>query len=184
MGMAMACEATVRMPAMFIGHGTPRNALLVNRWTEGWRQLGRELPRPRSILAISGHWCTRGTKVTAMANPSTIHDFYGFAPEFYKLSYPAPGDPALAQRVAEMLAPIDVNLDDSWGLDHGTWSVLLRMFPSADIPVVQLSLDMMRPPRFHYEIGRRLMPLRDQGILILGTGNIVHNLAERVQDQP
>lgn len=180
----MMSDAASRMPAIFIGHGTPLNALRVNRWTEGWRQLGRELRRPRSILAISGHWCTRGTKVTAMALPPTVHDFYGFPPELHAIAYPAPGDPALARRVGEMLAPIAVEPDASWGLDHGSWVVLSKMFPSADIPVVQLSLDMTQPARFHYQVGRRLQPLRDEGVLILGTGNIVHNLGARVQDQP
>ena len=180
----MTSNAASRMPAIFIGHGTPLNALLVNRWTEGWRQLGRQLARPQSILAISGHWCTRGVHVTAMARPPTIHDFHGFPPELHQMAYPAPGDPALARRVGEMLQPIAVHPDKSWGLDHGSWVVLSKLFPAADIPVVQLSLDMTQPARFHYDIGRRLRPLRDAGVLILGTGNVVHNLRARVQDQP
>jgi 4,5-DOPA dioxygenase extradiol len=180
----MTSDANIRMPAIFMGHGTPQNALRINRWTDGWRRLGRELMRPKSILAISGHWCTRGTKVTAMARPPTIHDFYGFPPEFYDIAYPAPGDPALAQRVRDILQPTAVHPDETWGFDHGTWVVLSKMFPAADIPVVQLSLDMTQPARFHYEIGRRLKPLRDEGVLILGTGNVVHNLDARVHDQP
>jgi 4,5-DOPA dioxygenase extradiol len=178
----MTSNAASRMPANFIGHGTPLNAFRVNRWTEGWRQLGRQLSQPQSILAISGHWCTRGTHVTAMASPPTIHDFYGFPPELHQIAYPAPGDPALAQSVRELLEPIAVRPDVSWDLDHGTWVVLSKLFPAADIPVIQLSLDMTQSARFHYDTGRRLRPLRDAGVLILGTGNVVHNLRARVQD--
>jgi 4,5-DOPA dioxygenase extradiol len=171
------------MPAIFIGHGTPLNALRENRWTEAWRRLGRELVRPRSILAISGHWCTRGTWVTAMARPPTIHDFFGFPPELHRFSYPAVGDPELVERVGELLHPISVHPDNCWGLDHGTWAVLSKMFPLADVPVVQLSLDTTKPAHEHYEIGRRLKPLRDERVLILGSGNVVHNLSARVTDQ-
>jgi 4,5-DOPA dioxygenase extradiol len=164
------------MPCAFLGHGTPMNVIMDNIWTRTWQNLGRQLPRPRSILAVSAHWCTRGIGVTAMGAPPTIHDFGGFPKQMYELRYPAPGDPALAGRVCELLAPLPVVPDQSWGLDHGTWSVLSKAYPAADIPVVQLSLDMTRSPELHFEIGARLAPLRDEGVLILGTGNVVHNL--------
>jgi 4,5-DOPA dioxygenase extradiol len=173
-----------RMPAIFIGHGTPLNALRENCWTRAWRRLGLELPRPRSILAISGHWCTRGTWATAMAKPPTIHDFYGFPPELHQFTYPAAGDPTLVARVIDIVHPVPVYPADSWGLDHGTWAVLSKIFPSANVPVVQLSLDMTKPARHHYEVGRRLRLLREEGVLILGSGNVVHNLQARVPDKP
>ncbi len=166
-----------RMPAVFLGHGTPLNALADNRWTQAWERLGREIGRPRAILVISAHWCTHGIGVTAMDAPPTIHDFGGFPQALFDMRYPAPGDPALARRVRELLAPLPVVLDEqSWGLDHGTWSVLCKAYPAADVPVVQLSIDAMQPPRFHFELGARLEALRGEGVLILGTGNVVHNL--------
>jgi 4,5-DOPA dioxygenase extradiol len=161
-------------PVAFIGHGTPLNALDDNAFTRGWAALAAKLARPRAILSISAHWYTRGTAVTAMERPRTIHDF-GYN-NLQHLSYPAPGDPILAEEVANLLAPIEVVRDHSWGLDHGTWTVLLKAYPEADIPVVQLSIDGTKPPQFHRELGRRLAPLRDKDILILATGNIVHNL--------
>ncbi len=165
------------MPAIFFGHGNPMNALLNNRYTEAWRALGTSLPRPRAILMISAHWYVPGTAVTAMARPRTIHDFGGFPAELYRYDYPAPGDRALAGRVRELLAPLDVALDErEWGLDHGTWSVLCHAYPDADVPVVQLSIDETQAPRVHYELGRRLAPLRDEGVLLAGSGNLVHNL--------
>jgi 4,5-DOPA dioxygenase extradiol len=176
-------DAPNRMPAIFIGHGTPLNALRDNRWTRAWRRLGLELARPRSILAISGHWCTRGTHATAMAKPPTIHDFYGFPPELHRFTYPAVGDPELVTRVRDLLHPIPIHPDSSWGLDHGTWVVLSKIFPLADVPVVQLSLDMTKPASEHFEMGRRLRLLRDEGVLILGSGNVVHNLRARVPDR-
>ncbi len=164
------------MPAIFFGHGNPMNTLAHNAYTEAWRKLGASVPKPKAILAISAHWVTRGTAVTAMTRPKTIHDFGGFPQALYDIQYPAPGDPGLARRVRERLAPVQVQMDESWGLDHGTWSVLAHAFPAADIPVVQLSMDGTKPARFHYELGRQLAPLRDEGVLIVGSGNVVHNL--------
>jgi len=168
--------APARMPAVFFGHGNPMNAIQANAWTEGWKAVGAAMPRPRAILAVSAHWYLAGTAVTAMAEPRTIHDFGGFPRELYRVGYPAPGDPALARRVASLLAPTPVALDEAWGLDHGTWSVLRHVFPEADVPVVQLSIDETQPPAFHYDLGRRLSPLRDEGVLVAGSGNLVHNL--------
>jgi 4,5-DOPA dioxygenase extradiol len=164
------------MPVVFFGHGSPMNAIEPNRYAEAWRAIGTAVPRPRAILSVSAHWYTRGSAVTAMARPRTIHDFYGFPQPLYEVAYPAPGDPALARRVRELAAPVDAALDQSWGLDHGTWQVLLHAFPAADIPVVQLSIDGTQPAAFHYALGKRLAPLRDEGVLVVGSGNVVHNL--------
>lgn len=165
-----------RMPAIFFGHGNPMNAIQTNGWTEAWSAMGRTIPKPRAILCISAHWYVGETAVTAMDEPRTIHDFGGFPRELYAYRYPAPGDSGLARRVAGLLAPTEVRLDGDWGLDHGTWSVLCHVYPEADVPVVQLSLDETRPASWHYELARRLSPLRDEGILIAGSGNLVHNL--------
>jgi 4,5-DOPA dioxygenase extradiol len=164
------------MPSVFFGHGNPLNALQQNAYTAAWTALGKALPRPSAILCVSAHWYLPGTRVTAMASPRTIHDFGGFPRELYEVRYPAAGDPALATRVQELLAPIAVGRDHEWGLDHGTWSVLCHAFPPADIPFVQLSLDETQPAAFHYTVGKRLAPLRDEGVLIIGSGNLVHNL--------
>ncbi|MEO7559240.1 MAG: 4,5-DOPA dioxygenase extradiol [Nitrosospira sp.] len=164
------------MPAIFVEHGNPMNALSNNAYTAAWSALGAALPRPKAILCISAHWYMRQTAVTAMAKPRTIHDFGGFPPELHRVQYPAPGSPKLAAEVADLLMPAVVTMDISWGLDHGTWSVLMHMFPNADIPVVQLSIDETREAVWHYDIARRLAPLREKGVLILGSGNIVHNL--------
>ena len=165
-----------RLPAIFFGHGNPMNALGNNEYARAWAALGASLPRPRAVLCISAHWYVPQLAVTAMTAPRTIHDFGGFPRELFAVQYPAPGDPTLAREVQELLAPNDVYLDASWGLDHGTWSVLCHVFPKADIPVVQLSLDETRAPHFHYEIGQQLRSLRDAGVLIVGSGDIVHNL--------
>ena len=164
------------MSVVFIGHGNPMNALQDNTYTRGWGLIGREVPRPKAVLSVSAHWYIAGSSVTSMPAPRTIHDFVGFPPELYQIRYPAPGDPALADRVRDLLAPMPVIRDRSWGLDHGTWTVLRHVFPRADIPVVQLSMDQRMALADHLEIGRKLAPLRDEGILIVGSGNITHNL--------
>ncbi len=162
------------------------NTLAHNQYTQAWRRLGESVPRPKAILAVSAHWYTRGTAVTAMASLPTIHDFGGFPQALFDVQYPAPGDPNLAARVRDLLAPVEVHLDHSWGLDHGTWSVLVHAFPDAAIPVVQLSMDATRDTQFHYELGKRLAPLRDESILVIGSGNVVHNLRlmKRQEDAP
>jgi 4,5-DOPA dioxygenase extradiol len=164
------------LPAIFFGHGNPMNALLNNGYTEAWRRIGQSIPRPASILCISAHWYVPGTAVTVSTSPRTIHDFGGFPRELYEVTYPAPGDPQLARRVQQMLAPVSVTLDERWGLDHGTWAVLRHVYPDAGIPIVQLSIDETQPPSFHYEAGRRLAALREEEVLIVASGNIVHNL--------
>lgn len=164
------------MPVIFFGHGNPMNAIEDNRYARAWRELGRRLPRPRAILAVSAHWYVPGRLVTGNAFPPTIHDFGGFPRKLYEMQYPAPGDPALAHRVIELLQPYGVQSDESWGLDHGTWAVLCHVYPNADVPVVQLSIDERLPGRAHYEIGARLRALRDEGVTIVASGNVVHNL--------
>jgi len=167
---------SARMPVLFIGHGSPMNAIEDNAFHRSWQQLGRTLPKPQAILSISAHWITNGTKVTDNTKPKTIHDFGGFPRELFEAQYPAPGAPELAKETTGIVNSTQVTTDDSWGLDHGTWSVLLPMYPAADIPVYQLSLDYAQPSTYHYEIGKQLGKLRDKGVLIIGSGNLVHNL--------
>ncbi len=174
--MAGDPHMTHRMPALFVGHGNPMNAVQDSVWSRAWSALGRKLPKPGVVLSISAHWYLPGTAATAMVRPPTIHDFGGFPRELFEVQYPAPGNPALVPRLRELLAPVAVRADLAWGLDHGTWSVLRRIFPDADVPVVQLSIDETQAPAFHYALGKRLAPLRDEGVLILGSGNVVHNL--------
>ncbi|MDR3714076.1 MAG: 4,5-DOPA dioxygenase extradiol [Puia sp.] len=165
------------MPTIFFGHGNPMLTLSENVYTKGWNHAGRLLPRPKAVLAVSAHWYGRGLSVTSNPRPSTIHDFYGFPEELFAIQYGAPGSLELASRVKELLTPEKVALDDKRGLDHGTWSVLRHVFQRADVPIVQLSMDAGRPPEFHYEMGKRLAPLRQEGVLVVGSGNIIHNLS-------
>jgi 4,5-DOPA dioxygenase extradiol len=175
---------TTAMPAICFGHGNPMNALRSNAFTTGWAATGAAVPRPAAVLSVSAHWYVGATAVTAMSKPQTMHDFGGFPQRLYEFQYPARGDPKLASRVQELLAPIPVGMDQQWGLDHGTWSVLSHVFPRADIPVVQLSIDKTQPAEFHYQIGQRLAPLRDEGVLVIGTGNVVHNLSAYIWREP
>jgi 4,5-DOPA dioxygenase extradiol len=166
----------LRMPVLFVGHGSPMNAIEDNVWSRGFRDLGRALPRPKAILTVSAHWYVEGTFTTANERPKTIHDFGGFPDALFRVQYPAPGDPVLARRVVEAVGNRRASVDGTWGLDHGTWSVLMHLRPAADVPVVQLSIDGRLAPAEHLAIGRALAPLRDEGVLVLGSGNLVHNL--------
>ena len=169
-------ERSAKMPVLFVGHGSPMNAIEENEFAAGWRDIGMKLPRPSAILCVSAHWQSAGTKVTAMLKPETIHDFGGFPRELYEVQYPAPGSPELAKTTRETVRGRVVELDSNWGLDHGAWSVIRRMYPDADLPVVELSLDYRSSPQQHYDLARELAPLRRKGILIIGSGNMVHNL--------
>ncbi len=173
-------KATEKYPALFLGHGSPMNAIEENEFVKGWRQAASQLPHPQAILCISAHWETKGTKVTAMENPRTIHDFYGFPRALFEVDYPAPGSPSLAIEAKNSVATAAIGLDHEWGLDHGSWSVVKHLFPKADIPVVQMSLDYTQPASYHYQLAREINMLRRKGVLIVGSGNMVHNL--RVMD--
>ncbi|WP_081112081.1 4,5-DOPA dioxygenase extradiol [Bdellovibrio bacteriovorus] len=174
-----------KMPVLFVGHGNPMNAIQDNPFTQSLANLGNEIATPKAILVISAHWLSAGTWVTRMEKPRTIHDFYGFPQELFNVQYPAPGDPELAKQIQSLSNKPQIHGDDSsWGLDHGTWAVLRKMYPQADIPVLQLSIDMSEPPAFHFELGRTLKKLREQGVLIVGSGNIVHNLRRANWDKP
>lgn len=179
--------STAKLPVLFLGHGSPMNAIEENEFVEGFRKIGREIPKPRAILCISAHWETRGTFVTSMASPRTIHDFGGFPKELYEIEYPAPGSPELAKEVREAVSKTNVEPDYNWGLDHGAWSVIKHLYPDASVPVVQMSLDYTKSPDFHYQLARELAPLRSEGVLIIGSGNMVHNLRlaawDRLTDQ-
>ncbi|MBW8524325.1 4,5-DOPA dioxygenase extradiol [Chryseobacterium chendengshani] len=167
---------TQKMPVLFLGHGSPMNAIEENQFVQGFRNVAKEIPKPNAILCISAHWFTRGTKVTAMDMPKTIHDFGGFPQALFDVEYPAPGNPALAKETAELLAPVFVEEDHNWGLDHGAWSVIRHMYPNADIPVIQMSIDYTKASQYHFDLAKKLEKLREKGILIIGSGNIVHNL--------
>ncbi len=167
---------TEKMPVLFLGHGSPMNAIEENQFVTGFRNMAKTLPKPNAILCISAHWFTKGTKVTAMEMPRTIHDFGGFPQALFQVQYPAPGSPELATATKEILQPIEVELDDTWGLDHGAWSVIKHLYPEADVPVIQLSIDYTKPTAYHFELAQKLSTLRHKGILIVGSGNIVHNL--------
>lgn len=167
---------TTRMPAIFFGHGNPMNAIVENPWSARWAAIGAELPRPSAILCVSAHWYVPSVAVTAVTQPRTIHDFGGFPRALFEVQYPAPGSLELAGRVRELLAPISVWMDQGWGLDHGTWSVLMHVYPNADIPVLQLSIDETQPAAWHFNLARQLAPLREENVLVMGSGNLVHNL--------
>jgi 4,5-DOPA dioxygenase extradiol len=167
---------TEQMPVLFVGHGSPMNAIEENEFVAGWRNIGKTIPKPNAILCISAHWVTRGTHVTAMEKPLTIHDFGGFPQELFEIQYPAPGSPELAKETKELISKTPVGLDEKWGLDHGCWSVLKHIYPNADVPIVQLSLDYYQDAQYHYELAKELSSLRKKGVLIVGSGNLVHNL--------
>lgn len=165
-----------KMPVLFLGHGSPMNAIEENEFVQGFRKVGAQIEKPKAILVVSAHWETRGTFVTAMDNPPTIHDFGGFPRELFEVQYPAPGSPELAQYTKEIITTAEVHLDDKWGLDHGSWSVIKHLYPDADVPVIQMSIDYTQPPAYHYALAKELAILRNKGVLIVGSGNIVHNL--------
>ncbi len=169
-------ENTLRMPVLFVGHGSPMNAIEENEFVQAWQNLGKTLPRPKAILVVSAHWETKGTFVTAVPKPQTIHDFGGFPKALFDVQYPAPGSPELANEAKRIVTKTTVGLDEKWGLDHGAWSVIRPMYPNADIPVIELSLDYSQGPQYHYDLAKQLAALRNKGVLIIGSGNLVHNL--------
>ena len=169
-------ETDVQLPALFIGHGSPMNGIEDNEFSQKWAKLGREIPRPKAVLVVSAHWLTKGTHITAMENPKTIHDFGGFPQALFDVQYPVKGNPILAEETAKLITSTHVGLDHDWGLDHGTWTVVRHMYPDADIPVLQLSIDYYKPAAYHYELAKQLLALRKKGVLIIGSGNMVHNL--------
>jgi len=171
-----ALPSSERMPVLFLGHGSPMNAIEENEFVKGFRNVAVKLPKPKAILCISAHWYTRGTKVTAMEMPRTIHDFGGFPQALFNVQYPAKGSPTLAKETADILKPLEVELDEKWGLDHGAWTVIKHLYPNADVPVIQMSIDYTKSPTYHFELAAKLNELRDKGIMIIGSGNIVHNL--------
>lgn len=179
-------EEDSKMPVLFVGHGSPMNGIENNPFSDYWKQLARDIPVPKAVLCISAHWLTRGTKVTAMQSPKTIHDFGGFPEELYKVQYPAPGDPALAQETISLIQKTKAEADHDWGMDHGTWTIVRHMYPDAGIPVLQLSIDYNQPAQYHYDLAKELAALRKKGVLIMGSGNMVHNLGmiawDKIQD--
>lgn len=175
--MTASMNKTGKMPVLFLGHGSPMNAIEENEFVQGFRKIGKEIEKPNAILCISAHWETRGTYVTAMQNPPTIYDFGGFPQSLFDVKYPAPGSPNLAKQTKQLISKTVVGLDDKWGLDHGAWSVIKHLYPNADIPIVQMSIDYTQPPRYHYEIAKQISALRNKGVLIIGSGNMVHNLS-------
>lgn len=174
--MTEPLTATSKMPVLFLGHGSPMNAIQENEFVEGFRNIAKTIPKPQAILCISAHWETRGTFVTAMENPVTIHDFGGFPQALFDVQYPAPGSPELARATKSIIRRTEIHLDEKWGLDHGAWSVIKHLYPNADVPVIQMSLDYYQTPQYHYELAKELASLREKGVLIIGSGNMVHNL--------
>jgi len=181
--LASSGGSTTRMPVLFVGHGSPMNAIGENEFVQNWRELGKTLPRPKAILCISAHWETRGTFVTAMPKPPTIHDFGGFPKALFDVQYPAPGSPEFAKETKRIVTKTEIGLDEKWGLDHGAWSVIKNIYPLADVPVFEMSLDYYQSPQYHYDLAKELASLREKGVLIIGSGNIVHNLRMAAWDK-
>lgn len=181
--MTSPLSNTDKMPVLFLGHGSPMNAIEENEFVTGFRNISKEIPKPNAILCVSAHWETKGTFVTAMEHPRTIHDFGGFPEALFKVQYPAPGSPDLAKETKELVKKTEVGLDDKWGLDHGAWSVIKHLYPGADVPVIQMSLDYYQTPQYHYELAKELAALRNKGVLIVGSGNMVHNLRMMAWDK-
>lgn len=181
--MTAPLSKTAKMPVLFLGHGSPMNAIVENEFVTGFRNIAREIPKPNAILCISAHWETKGTFVTAMEKPNTIHDFGGFPKELFAVQYPAPGSPDLAKETKSLITKTDVGLDENWGLDHGAWSVIKHLYPNADVPVIQMSLDYSQTPQYHYELAQQIKSLREKGVLVIGSGNMVHNLSMLAWDK-